>query len=347
MKIIHLSLLTIALLLTPSTVSAACGGNPIIRTYDGVAYGYPDSFVWNPAQFSAEYYPGYPPFGIMPPWSFTLEATFWALGTGDPVLGTGDDAGAFTVPPYDWAYYAPTYYGYYYYAGVILSGWGLSGAIDGCVQNNPPNSCTCVLLTEQDVGVGYFAILGNAATSGTWITWLVQPGNDGAGNAAPITLQPIPKPIFLSVARRPGTFDIDATMTVPAAPEADYTQGGCECGPVGYRIVQQVLPRGSAPPMDRDASSWEVATVPGGGTQPVTPLGQPVVIEGMCSYGTSDMYLAAELHFDSDFRAPVVSRNSTRLECGLTLAEPEQPRFRPGSQQGPRRPTRQRAPRVD
>ncbi len=344
MKITSIIALFAALSLLPPPTFAACGGNPLIMSFNGPNG---NSFVWVEDVFQADFYPSYPPFGLTPPWTMRFAATFWALGTGNPVLGLGDDAGVFTVPPYDWAYYEPTYYGYYYYAGIIISGWGRSGLIDGCVQNNPPNSCTCVLLTDQYSGVGYFAILGNAATTGTWITWLDQPGSDGAGNAAPIILKPIPKPIFLSVARRPGTFNIDATMTVPALPEADYTLGGCDCGPVGYRIVQQVLPRGSAPPTDREASTWPAATTPEGGEQPVTPLGEPVVIEGICAYVDSDMYLAARLYFESDFASPVVSSNSTRIECGPTLAEPEKPGFRPGSQQGPRRPTRQRVPRGD
>jgi hypothetical protein len=339
MKTARVLAVAVVLLLVPQAAQAACGGNPLIQTFSG-PYG--SSFVWVENVFVPEFYPYYPPFAATPPWTPRFEATFWALGSGDPIVGPGDDAGIWTVPPYDWAYHNPTYYGYYHYAGSIFAGWGAHGGIDGCLQNNPPGSCTCVLLTDQDSAVGYFAIAGNAASAGLWWTQLDQPGNDGAGNAAPIVLAPIPKPIFLSVSRRPGTFHIDATMTVPAIPEADYTLGGCDCGPIGYRIVEQVIPRLSPPPLDRDATLWQAMTTPGGGAQPITPLGAPVTIESICGYLDNDLYIAAELYFDSGFKSPVVSRNSTRVECGPNLAEPEPPRFRPGSQEGPGRPTRER-----
>jgi hypothetical protein len=71
-------------------------------------------------------------------------------------------------------------------------------------------------------------------------------------------------------------------------------------------------------------------------------MGGSVVVESLCGSVDNDVYLSTELWFDSDFTAPFVSSNSTRIECGPTLADPEKPRFRPGSQQGPRRPTRAR-----
>jgi hypothetical protein len=334
------AVLVLAAALTPA--QAACGGNPVIQTFTG-PYG--TSFIWVGGVFNPGYYPYYPPFGnyYTKPWTPAFEATFWALGTGNPAIGPGDDAGSFTVPPAAWAYYNPTYYGAYYYAGSIFSGWGLSAAIDGCIQNNPPLSCTCVLLTDEDGVTGYYAALGNNASSGLWWTQLDQPGNDGALNAGPLILDLIPRPIILNTVRRGTTLDLDITATVNVNPAADFTLGPCACGPVGFKLVETVQARGTAPPATRQAVSWTPMNLTGGGAQPVTAMGSPVTVESLCGATNTDVYVAAELHFDSGFTAPVVSGNSTRIECGPQIAEPEEPqRFRPGSQQGPRRPTRQR-----
>lgn len=336
------AVLVVAAALTPA--HAVCGGNPVIQTFTG-----PNgtSFIWNGGTFVPGYYPAYPPFGVnyAPPWTPLFEATFWALGAGNPAIGPGDDAGTFTVPPWSWAYYNPTYYGYYQYAGSIFTGWGANSAIDGCLQNSPPGTCTCVLMTDEDGTDGYFAITGNAASAGIWWTQLDQPGSDGAGNAGPIILQPMAKATILNTVRLPN-LDLDIDVTVPPVPAADYTLGGCGgCGPVGFKVMEIVQSRGAPPPGTRQAAAWSPMTLSGGGVQPVlgTPMGGVVTVTSPCGASNTDVYIAPVLVFDSGFETNVVAGNSTRIECGPTLAEPEKPRFRPGSQQGPRRPTRERS----
>jgi hypothetical protein len=342
------AVLVLAAALTPA--QAACGGNPVIQTFAG-PYG--TSFIWTQNIFAPGYYPGYPPFGnyYTKPWTPAFEATFWALGTGDPAVGPGDDAGTWTVPPWPWAYYNPTYYGYYYYAGSIFAGWGANAGIDGCLQNNPPGTCTCVLLTDEDGTDGYFAITGNNASAGLWWTQLDQPGFDGAGNAAPIILWPMPRPVILNSVRQATTLDLCLTVTYPGSPPADHTLGTCggsgACGPIGFQVVQMILPRGAVPPATRQAPAWTIMTLCDGSPQPITPIGATVDVLSPCGATNSDVYLAILLYFDNippHFTSPVVSGNSVRIECGPQLAEPEEPRrFRPGSQQQTRRPARERS----
>jgi hypothetical protein len=289
------------------------------------------------------YVPG-PPFDYyagIPPVSPNVQATFWALGTGNPIVGPGADAGSYTVPAFPWLYF---YAGYSNFAAQINSGWGLSSFIDGCIQDNGPLACTCVLITDHDGADSYFALVSNAGAPGTWDTILTQPGNDAAGNAGPIILRPIPAPTILNAARKTASFDLDLTVTVPMPAAGIYQSGGsCECGPVGYKVKQQIVLRGSPPPTTRDAG-WTDMTLVGGGAQPLlgTAMGSPVALESLCGATDQDVYIAAELIFDSGFVAPVVSKNATRIECGPNIAEPERPRFRPGSQQPPRTPTRTR-----
>jgi hypothetical protein len=71
--------------LTP--IEAACGSNPLIRTRTGP--GTEASFILG-SSWAHSYYAGYPAFGSMPPISPNADATFWALGTGDPAIGPGD-----------------------------------------------------------------------------------------------------------------------------------------------------------------------------------------------------------------------------------------------------------------
>jgi hypothetical protein len=68
-----------------------------------------------------------------------------------------------------------------------------------------------------------------------------------------------------------------------------------------------------------------------------------VSVESLSFLTNDDLYLGAVLYFDSGFSTPIVSGNSTRIEAGPNLAEPEdRQRFRPATRQGPRRPSRER-----
>jgi hypothetical protein len=334
---IAIAAVVVLVLAALSPVEAICGSNPLIRTRTGP--GTSASFIWG-SSWAHSYYAGYPAFGSMPPLSANADATFWALGTGNPALGPGDDAGTWTAAANGWMYYINSYYGGWY-AAEIFTGWGTSNAIDGCVQNNPAGSCTCVLITDQDGTTGYFALASDDADA-AWNFDLVQPGTDGSGNFSGIILEPIPAPTVVNAARKAASLDLDITVNVPMPAAGIYQSGGsCACGPIGYKVKQAIVLRGQPAPSDR-VNGWTDMALVGGGAQAVTAMGSPVTVESLCGASNQDVYIATELVFDSDFVAPVVSGDATRVECGPDVAEPERPRFRPGTQRPPRTPSRSR-----
>jgi hypothetical protein len=353
---------------------AACAGNPLIKTAFGPI---PQaSFIWSQGQWASapSYLTSYAPFKYaVPPYpapprplSANTEATFWALGTGNPAVGPGDDAGGYThsgLPDFvypaggtSWLYLNYSYAGsgyYYYFAGEIFTGWGASAAIDGCVQNNAPGTCTCLLITDHDPTDSYFAILSDNADINTWNTELSQPGSDGAGNFGEIILRPVPDPSILNTVRRTPSLDLDITVSVANPTSAIYggrDGAGCACGPIGYKVLENIVLRGSPPPTNRDivTGGWVESTLGGASTgtaQPAngTPMGTSVLVESICGSTDHDVYIATQLIFDSGFTTPVVSGNGTRIECGPNIAEPVKPRFRPGDVRPPaRQPRRSR-----
>lgn len=339
--------LFLAAALTPA--QAACGAPSQISTVtaDGT------SFIWNGAVFTPNYYygaPGYAPgmYPGNPPVTSAFEGVFWSVGTGDPAIGSGDDSGAFTVD-YWFSYYALPSIAYYE-SGQIFTTWAANSIIDGCISNAgvATTTCTCVLLTDQNGVDGQYALIANA-TDVNEDTFLAQLGTDGNGNPGQIVLASIPKPSIESSLYNGSTGDITLTVNVSGG-SADYNlnPGTCPCGPTGYKIFQIQMPFNSPPPDTRDVAAWTESVLPGGGAQPVTPMGADVAIESICGIAErQDVYLATQLFFDSDFTTSVVSTDSTRIECGPNLAEPDQPtrpRMAPGAPRDLRAP-RQRTSR--
>ena len=362
------AVLFLAAALAPA--EAVCGGNPLIRTAAGPE---PDqSFIWSAGQwseptyyFSTYYGIPFPPFILdytapVPPLTANTQATFWSLGAGNPTLGPGDDAGGWTFAGYPtakasdatWLYlsFIVDYPGYYYTrsAAEIFTGWGADASIDGCVQNTEiADACTCVLITDHDDTDSYFAIVSDDPDA-SWNHELSQPGTDGAGNRGPIILQAVPAPTILNAARKSGSFDLDLTVTVPN-PTSGIYQGrdgaACACGPVGYKVMQAVVLRGSPPPTDRATDAWSAISLVGGTDQPTlgTAMGSSVAVESLCGSADQDVYLTTQLVFDSAFASPIVSGNGTRIECGPNVADPMSPKVRPSDKRLPtRQPTRAR-----
>lgn len=322
-----------------STAMAACSGNQIIASKNGRS-----SYIWTEDIFVPAYYgAGYPPMMIygVPPVTSEFSGMFWAMGTGDPALYLGDDNGTFTSDNWFY-YYSNSMYGIYH-AGYVATNWG-EGGIDGCILNAGATSgldgdeCTCILFSDQDGTDGYFAI-ASAMVDGLGHSWFDMPGADGNGNGGPIILVSIPRPFITLADTNFATRDIDLTVTMAPFAGGVYDRDGCDCGPDGFKIVQRVIPRGDPEPDDRNAALWDEPTLAGGGAQPVTPFGSSVTVASTCGFANHDVYLAAQLFFDSGFGSAVVSRNSVRIECGPTLAEPLEPVTR---QEFPRRPTRSR-----
>lgn len=341
--IVAVSALFLAAILSPAQASCGAPSQIATITVDGT------SFVWNAGVFTPNYYygaPGYAP-GMYapgnPPVTAAFTGVFWSVGNGDPAIGSGDDNGLFTIDRYF------SYYGNpgldYYEAGSFATTWAADSIIDGCISNAgaPGTTCTCVLLTDQDGATGYYAMAANR-TDILEDTLLNMPGTDGNGNPGAIMLQAIPRPAIVGSAYDPGTGNVTLQVNVTGNP-GDYNKdpGFCACGPVGFKVVQQVLPTGSAPPADRDAGLWVDATLVGGGVQDVNPLGATIELQTDCA-GDQDVYFATQFYYDSGFVTNVVSSNSTQVECGPNLADPQavRPRAVPDGPRELRAPRRSR-----
>ena len=346
--------LFVAAAVTPA--QAACGSAALVSTTDATGN---KSFIWNEGVFEATYcngYPGYAPAGYYsPPVTAAFTADFWALGTGNPTLGAGDDNGAWGADQW-FAYYAlPTYS--FYESAQIFTNWGAASAIDGCIFNSGPTGapdpgeeCTCVLLLDQDGTDGYYAMVANS-TDAISDSYLTQPGNDCNNNAGSIILKAIPKPTISGATWRDpaggGDGNVELSLVVSGDPgNYNLDPAVCgDCGPTAYKVMMFTTGRGLAAPITREVASWTEAPLVGGGAQPAlgTPLGTGLSVETACG-GDQDVYLATMLMFDSDYNAGYVSGDSTKVECGSTLADPVnlRPRLRPGTPPELRAPKRTR-----
>jgi hypothetical protein len=345
---IAIAALTMLLAATLAPVNAACSGStPRFATFDATNA----SFIWTQDYFIPYYigdanyapwmYPGNPPV------TSGFSGLFWALGAGDPATGLGDDNGTHTED--GWFDYNATPAVNFYYAGYIDTDWSVAG-IDGCLYNAGAtgsldgDECTCVLLSDQYDSEGYFAVAsGQVDVVGN--TVLDMPGSDDNGNSGPIILMPIPKPFITNTVEDHSTLDLDLTVTVAPFTAGVYVKDGCDCGPIGFKVMSFELSLGDPPPTDRDISLWTEIELVGGGTQPVTPFGSSVTVESTCGSANTDVYLASALVFDSGFGPAVVSRNSTRIECGPNLADPWSSGSRPQRSHFLRNPSRHQSER--
>ena len=321
------TLLLIAAAVQP--VLASCGSATLLGTNDQGE----KSFIWNETIFTPSYYAGYAQFDTNPPWSANFSGQWWALGSGDPAPGAGDDSNIWTVDNWTY-YYANTAYGYFY-GGEMFGGWGQAAVIDGCILNNA-TGCPCILLTDNGPDSSAFALLAGQRDA-TGNTWYNQPGTDGAGNNGPIIMTATPNPVIVSSVKA-GT---GVNLQVQVSPLAGgvYQKDGCDCtAGLQYRVLAQELPQGSAPPSTRDASQWTAISAD-------TPLGAVADASAACDVAADvDLYVATELVFDpasgGGFSGGVVSANSTRINCGAnpTLADPTnvRPRVRPTQPMTPR-----------
>jgi hypothetical protein len=314
---------------TAQPLLAACGDFATLGTNAG-----PDgkSGIWTAAgQWTApSYYAGYLPFTYEPPVSPNFAGKFWALGTGNPLPGAGDDSNTWDAS--NWFYfYGPGGYGSFF-AGEVFTGWGGSAQIDGCV---PLGGCTCMLLTDEIGGVTYSALL-SAQADATNSTFFNQPGTDGAGNGGPIMLMPLATPQIVTTVKN--GIGVDVTVNVPPVTAGIYQKDGCDCsGSRTYEIWAKELIEGSAPPVDRTTDGW---TLLSGGNA----LGTSATAFAPCDTATGvDLYIATRVVDDpasgGGFGSDTVSDISSRIVCGSnpTLADPDQPRIKPNRPVKPRR----------
>ncbi len=346
-KILMVAATLIVALSLAAPASASCGTVASISTIvpgGGGTSG--TTFVFSPPfqEYGITYGPGY---AILlgynagtpapPPVSAAATVSFWALGLGDPAIGSGTDNGSFDMIAagqfYGYGYPSSAYYpGGYWQAATIDSTWEPAG-IDGCIGSG---NCMCLLISDHDGERGFWAVTGGESNA-NFNTVINQGGSDGNGNNLPIVLVTMDKPSITGSVRQPN-FDVDLTVKLAAPTAGDYTNDLCNCAPIGYKVLQQVVIRGNMPPTDRSLSAWSEPALAAGGVQGVTAFGDGVAdagvtVRSVCGATNNDVYLTAQLVFDSGFATTVVSGNSARVECGPTLADPDDrpSRIRPRS----------------
>jgi hypothetical protein len=329
MKVLGFVLGALALAVGTQPAQAACGAPFLITSINNTTGYY--AYVINPTVTPGAGGTGLNGSTVSP----AITGFFWGAGVGNPASGVGADNGSF--PASEWLYIYPNY------PASVLTTWAASTAIDTCIDVQGPLGSRCQVTFFQDVdtttGAGLFALVSTPddPASGDFLL------DNGGVN---ITMAPQAGLRILTSSRPqdgtsvnltlmgPGEGDLGAGSYLSSAPACQGAgSGGAANGLiVGYRAVTQVLPRGSAPPSDFGAGSWNMA----GGN---TPIGAPTQITVPCG-GDTDVYASYVLLFDSGFQAPIVSNTTTRVECGPNVADPGQNRVKPEGRQAPRNRTR-------
>ncbi len=250
----------------------------------------------------------------------TIRGVFWRFGTGNPIVGQGDDSGAFRggLAPGDfWIKQVSQSFdpgGLYHYVARISLKSGPNAEpgppvtwsdplVDGCGPT-VPGVCTCMLLSDQWGGVGYFAMLG--ATSSTNLHTFLDPGPT-------VRLAPIPVPQVTVESGDEAQQQMTISVDVDRPLDGRFEKVECPCT-FGYRIFAARVPRGAPPPTDRGAG-WTVLSAPSGQPQHITSFDVTSTLVVDCSDPVlTDVYLAASLGGSDAFETAHVS-DQIRLDC--------------------------------
>lgn len=302
---------------------ADCGANPGVISTQGAA-GVSQIFTQEFAEGADFFYGGYGAtrycggYNGCTPVSPNLQASFWSEGLGDPTPLQGVDNGTFDLVGAGQVSFDAFASVGYYAGATIQSGW--AAGTDGCIGSG---NCLCMLLTDTNGADTFFAVVSGISNTG-FTTSINRGGTDGSGNFnAPIIMERVAAPSITGSTRVGTDLLLDVVVNAPASGVYTADGGGCACGPTGYKVLQQLVPRGNMPPSDR-STGWTDASA-------VTAIGSSIVdLSVTCGAADQDVYLTTELFFDSGFSTSLVSGNSSRVECGTTLADPDdRPRQRP------------------
>ena len=254
-----------------------------------------------------------------PPVSSDLFGVFWAMGTGDPAIGVGDDNGDWTSS--NWTKHSSYQFDeiYHYPAFMTMTNgpagvpgfppnWTFAG--DGCITNSTPigEGCTAVLLTDQWNNVGLFtALTARANQVGNFDLW---PGTTDAAGAPSIILRAIPQPNSIRGRVQPNS-DLVLEVEVPEPSAGIEQDPDCAAVLAGFKVWVFPAESGAVPPQDRDIlSGWILPDLVNGDPQGATPLGNPVEVRVSSAVAGGDLYVAAQLVFDDGFSTPVLSANT-------------------------------------
>lgn len=242
------------------------------------------------------------------------QELYWQLGAGSDVSDAGVDSdGTSFITGGE----STLYPGYFYAAYVSGAPWAGNADVDGCPTEPAfdPTACTCVLITDQWEGNGYFAMLSDLTDGG---------GNyRDFPNNVNVALARAPLALVQSVARNGNVITVVATANDPGGVYLDPACTGC--AGQGFKLGAYVVPDGTVPD---DRSNFIVPDLTGGGAQGNTPFGTPVSVD-ITVAANENLYMTTVLGFDSGFDATNSSENSPFVSGDPTLADPGAPRVRP------------------
>lgn len=271
-----------------------------------------------------------------PPVSQGMRGVYWAVGSGNPVVGLGNDSGIFSggflatdfwlkqvsVPLTNGLYQYPAWLslklGPNYAVGPPVT-WSAPDA-DGCgpAGSPPAQVCTCFMLTDEWDGAGYFATL--CAQSDVLGNTRYDPGQT-------IRLAPVPQALITSSARDVATGDVTLSVGLrnsdgnpDSAAEGVYSFDGCPSGLQGFKIFGAIVPRGATP------TPGQFVELPraDGTAQGTTGFGAQVAVRGDCNPASEqDLFLAVKVIGEGPTPFTTgTSGASARVPCGANLATP-------------------------
>ena len=286
------------------------------------------------------------------------NASFWSLGYGNtasavpPNNDSGTNSGgtsfyAGTGGSSNWfemGYYgAGSYLGDYYNS----AHWQYPGT-DGCIDFDGTNGnhsnagafdtaqCNVVLVDDDDdAGTGYFLLASQSPSAGgDYFMNLALTGGAGTVNLSPIPVPQITGSSSVSALVK----NLTVVVPCPVGP-AQGVYANCLPGDntllnngIGVQLYSTTtgvnLPPGGA--RSRDLPSV-VAVSDGGNPSGWAPLaggagacGAPLAVTVSC-VSDSSIWLCASLVADGDFETGNCSGNAVRVDCGPTLANPDEP----------------------
>jgi len=229
----------------------------------------------------------------------SVLGAFWALGSGNPVVGQGNDNGAWQ-PREQWIHGVAS--------GVWLGGsWSSSPQIDGCIEGaiapGETSEIMAVGLSDSDIfgSRAFFAAAAVARHPAGYSQF------DFAGAIGrDIVLTQIPRPQFTISPTGVHFFPPSS----PAIAQGFYSDGSATLSQaiVGYRIYRLT---GSPVPLDRHRSAWAVFS-------PILGLSQEWASpECFCCGGDSRNSFVTALVFAGGFESDYVSQPGSADPCSL------------------------------
>jgi hypothetical protein len=275
-----------------------------------------------------------------------MKGVYWHVGNGNPAIGLGNDSGLFAGgfgPNEFWLKQVDIDFdgALYHYPAFISLKLGPQNVVgppvtwsspdaDGCGPASPtPGAppaqvCTCMLITDEWAGQGYFATLSARSD---------QLGNTNFLRGQDYVLAPIPPALVTGSSRDTGTGDVTVQVglggtVISGAPDSPaegvFEADGCGTCLQGFQIFGAIVPRGGAP----TDSQFNVLPRADGTPQGVTGYGGQVSVKGDCDPATpQDLFLAVSLvgegptPYTTSGRG-VMGPGHMRVPCGSNMATP-------------------------